>query len=280
MDPIHGDSRSKHTYDEQRHPGLGNKPEIKKVTPSSSSDGESFEEGFFQLDAAELDKSFLQITEIASDKLASQSKTQNGKVNDTNDVGMSDNLDMFGRNHSPPLQVMGRSDVPDPNIVPSSMFTRTTSSAIDGSVVSNESLFSIQMGNSSFSRDHVFLTGRSRDLTNFPMDPPSAAEAANAAAMQGVLRVNAEKVGGKDKHPAGDMHHSASISNLFDSRMASFQSFTFAELTDGRSGSVKVGPVNQPRHWEQAQQRPPQTKTTKATPAAKCFPCFSCSFCS
>ncbi|KAG1330921.1 hypothetical protein COCNU_02G008890 [Cocos nucifera] len=217
MDPIHGDSSSKHTYDEQVHSTMGNKPEIEKVTPissSSSSDGESFEEDVLQLHAAEPNESFLQSTEIA--------RTQNGKVTGTNDAGTNDNSDMFGSNHSFPLQVMERSDVPDPNGIPSLIFTRTLSTAIDWSVVSNESLFSIQLRNSSFSRDHGFLMSRSIELTNFPMDPYSA-EAASAATMQGALRVNAEKGGSKDKHPAGVMHHSASISDYF----TRFRSFAF-----------------------------------------------------
>nr|XP_010926703.1 uncharacterized protein LOC105048913 [Elaeis guineensis] len=277
MDPIHGDSSSKHTYDEQGHSTLGHKPEIEKVTPSSSSsfsDAESFEEDVLQLGAAEPHNSFLRSTEIA--------RTQNGKVTSTKDVGTNDNLDMFGSNHSSPLQVMERSEVPDPNGIPSPIFTRTMSTAIDWSVVSNESLFGIQVSNSSFSRDVGFMMSRSIELTNFPMDPywSSAAGAANAATMQGAMRVNAEKVGSKDKHAAEVMHHSASISDHFDSRMARFQSFAFTVLTDGGSGSVKVGPVNQPRPREQAQQPPPRTKTPKAAPAGNWLSCFTCSFCS
>ncbi|ERN01623.1 hypothetical protein AMTR_s00090p00067540 [Amborella trichopoda] len=43
---------------------------------------------------------------------------------------------------------------------------------MEWSVASNESLFSIHVGNSSFSRDHVFLFGKSGALTNFSNSPP------------------------------------------------------------------------------------------------------------
>ena len=69
---------------------------------------------------------------------------------------------------SPALPTMVRNDVPDPNRIPSSIFTRTKStSPMEWSVASNESLFSIHMGNSSFSRDNVFLVGRSGEQNSF-----------------------------------------------------------------------------------------------------------------
>ncbi|XP_020517461.1 uncharacterized protein LOC110006424 isoform X2 [Amborella trichopoda] len=57
--------------------------------------------------------------------------------------------------------------------IPSSVFARTKSQTpMEWSVASNESLFSFHVGNSSFSRDHVFLFGKSGELTNFSNRPP------------------------------------------------------------------------------------------------------------
>ena len=74
---------------------------------------------------------------------------------------------------SPSVQAMSRApDVcPDPKRIPSSIFARSKStSPTDWSVTSNESLFSINVGNASFSKDHFFLYGKSGELSN-PNDP-------------------------------------------------------------------------------------------------------------
>lgn len=55
----------------------------------------------------------------------------------------------------------------DPNRIPSSVFsTKTggTSSQAEWSASSNESLFSIQMGNNSFSNDYAIMYGKSEDF--------------------------------------------------------------------------------------------------------------------
>lgn len=56
---------------------------------------------------------------------------------------------------SPPVQVMAGYD---PNRIPSSVFTPTSPGEWSGA--SNESLFSIQMGNNSFSKDYAILYGK------------------------------------------------------------------------------------------------------------------------
>ncbi|XP_054809394.1 uncharacterized protein LOC129311258 isoform X1 [Prosopis cineraria] len=56
---------------------------------------------------------------------------------------------------SPPVQVMDLSGGYDPNRIPSSIFARNNTSPIEWSTASNESLFSIHLGNYSFSRDHA-----------------------------------------------------------------------------------------------------------------------------
>lgn len=79
----------------------------------------------------------------------------------------------------PPPQVMGRPpEYPgfDPNRIPSSVFaTNKPASGMEWSVASNESLFSIQMGNMSFTRDH-FNWMKSGELrspdSEFTYNPP------------------------------------------------------------------------------------------------------------
>ncbi|OIV90214.1 hypothetical protein TanjilG_01410 [Lupinus angustifolius] len=56
--------------------------------------------------------------------------------------------------HSPPPMQMMCSSGYDPNRIPSSIFS--SPNHMEWSVQSNESLFSIHLGNASFSRDHVF----------------------------------------------------------------------------------------------------------------------------
>ncbi|KAF8655117.1 hypothetical protein HU200_061251 [Digitaria exilis] len=74
---------------------------------------------------------------------------------------------------SPSVQAMSRAtdECPDPKRIPSSVFARSKSTTpTDWSVTSNESLFSINVGNASFSKDHFFLYGKSGDMGN-PNDP-------------------------------------------------------------------------------------------------------------
>lgn len=60
--------------------------------------------------------------------------------------------------------VTGRPAGYDPNRIPSSIFNSRPTNPMEWSVASNESLFSIHMGNNSFSRDQAFLLYRSGEL--------------------------------------------------------------------------------------------------------------------
>ncbi|KAK1281494.1 hypothetical protein QJS10_CPB22g00383 [Acorus calamus] len=84
--------------------------------------------------------------------------TSVGAVSDLT-TGLSGNLGSLWVMQTPPVPVTVRYDVPDPNRIPASVFARSTNQ-VEWSVASNESLFSIHLGNSSFSRDRVFLLGR------------------------------------------------------------------------------------------------------------------------
>ncbi|GFP90408.1 hypothetical protein PHJA_001184700 [Phtheirospermum japonicum] len=66
---------------------------------------------------------------------------------------------------SPPIQTMGPGY--DPNRIPTSIFSTKPTNPAEWSVASNESLFSIHMGNNSFSRDYAILFGKSGDLQDW-----------------------------------------------------------------------------------------------------------------
>ncbi|XP_056162544.1 uncharacterized protein LOC115670065 isoform X2 [Syzygium oleosum] len=83
---------------------------------------------------------------------------------------------------SPPIQVMDRSGGYSPHRIPSSVFERSKpSTPIEWSIASNESLFSLHIGNVSFSRDHVTMPadslkseelGRSNEFITISSPPP------------------------------------------------------------------------------------------------------------
>ncbi|KAA8530438.1 hypothetical protein F0562_005147 [Nyssa sinensis] len=100
-------------------------------------------------------------------------------------TGQSPDWSMQGASprQSPPIQMMGRPTGYDPNRIPSSIFGGKPASPMDWSVASNESLFSINMGNNSFSRDRAILLGKSGELTtinesnNSPFSPHPVTDA-------------------------------------------------------------------------------------------------------
>lgn len=78
----------------------------------------------------------------------------------------------FRSSTPPPLPPLNPNNIPDPNRIPSSIFMRTKSnSPMDWSVASNESLFSIHMGNASFSRDNFSVTGKSAETNSYAGSP-------------------------------------------------------------------------------------------------------------
>uniref|UniRef100_A0A7N1A036 Uncharacterized protein n=1 Tax=Kalanchoe fedtschenkoi TaxID=63787 RepID=A0A7N1A036_KALFE len=65
----------------------------------------------------------------------------------------------FNASHTPPIQVMDHPGTYDPSRIPASVFTPRSSSPMDWSAASNESLFSLHVGNTSFNRDQFFMMG-------------------------------------------------------------------------------------------------------------------------
>ena len=137
------------------------KPGKKKSRSSSSASSEDIDDDdFFQIDGPILGStlSFGQNPVITDIRQQSSSSSNHAPTDPK---------------QSPSVQAMSRApDVcPDPKRIPSSIFARSKStSPTDWSVTSNESLFSINVGNASFSKDHFFLYGKSGELSN-PNDP-------------------------------------------------------------------------------------------------------------
>lgn len=67
-------------------------------------------------------------------------------------------LPTLSTTRSPPIQVMERPGGDDLDHIPAAVFARP-STHLDWSIASNDSLFSIQLGNCSFSRDHIVKSG-------------------------------------------------------------------------------------------------------------------------
>ncbi|PON46184.1 pinin-like protein [Parasponia andersonii] len=68
---------------------------------------------------------------------------------------------------SPLVQAPARPSGYDPNRIPASIFSSKPSTPLEWSTASNESLFSIHVGNTSFSKDQFLALYRSGELTKF-----------------------------------------------------------------------------------------------------------------
>lgn len=155
---------------------------------------------------------------------------------------------------SPTVQMMERSGGYDPCRIPSSVFARSKSNKeMEWSVASNESLFSIHLGNNSFSRDHIFLLGdltksgelyKSGELFGLSPHPPpipeleiesngieevreSGAEGMADETVKATARTNAEDHSEGRVPPRNVSFKSHSLSRRSDGSGASTRSFAF-----------------------------------------------------
>ncbi|PIN16746.1 hypothetical protein CDL12_10591 [Handroanthus impetiginosus] len=117
---------------------------------------------------------------------------------------------------APTIQVMGRTGGFDPNRIPASIFSKPSTTPMEWSVASNDSLFSIHLGNSSFSRDQVSSMGvdlhksgelfRSEELCQ-PREPLNCAEVPQSREVynSGELYQSIEHVTASDMKRSGDL---------------------------------------------------------------------------
>lgn len=266
MDPLQGgegssSSKKKHSdattltkHDEKEQQIIRDDSSVERETPQScsSSSGDSSEDDLFQFDIPLVSNP---APDGANPHSASDSANAVASLIDDDTICLGHQLehDELGPKQSPAIQVMNTaSDVPDPNRIPASVFARTKSATpMEWSVASNESLFSIHVGNSSFSRDLGFLSSKSEELlSNYssgsPLDlsapvppksdasPPTANAAAveesggNAAAKD-VLNDSTEGGTDSDRRPVetAPSPPSPSLSCRSGSSTTSFRSFAF-----------------------------------------------------
>ncbi|KAL6994143.1 hypothetical protein U1Q18_012249 [Sarracenia purpurea var. burkii] len=210
---------------------------------------------------------------------------------------------------SPPLQTMGQSSAGyDPNRIPASIFSSKPSTPTEWSVASNESLFSIHMGNNSFSKDNAILMEKSGELNrlddfcNFTSTQQNATRAkstesnSSPSGLPTVLEVAAENqrnsvstseesgvkeaAGNKEVPSTDGARNSASTPRLSDVSANSSRSFAFQVLTGegGRSGTVRVAPDNFQSNPPIKQQLQPQAMVEPPPKAAETrwYSCLCC----
>ena len=152
---------------------------------SSSSSSSSSGEDFFQFTATDLTKPSTAEGESPLEAAANLPTEKTGNSPESSPR-------LLGLNQTP---IEGY----DPTRIPASVFARPKPSPKDWSTTSNESLFSIQMGNSSFSKDQAFLFSPSQEPTSafrsgeMTFGRAAAEHAANAQTTKDALRSVAEE---------------------------------------------------------------------------------------
>ncbi|KAL4036169.1 hypothetical protein IC575_004896 [Cucumis melo] len=223
----------------------------------------------------------------------------------------------------PPTQMMDRVDDPTSPAyrIPSRVFSRTKSTApMEWSVASNESLFSIQMGNMSFTREQLCWLGKSGELcrpgestidmsqhlamktsdcglkSKSPNGDLAATEARAAETMREVIRENSENQRKESSTLTESSSQSASISHQSEGSTKSFQ-FPILTGEGGKSISLKGGDPEKAKQEGKPEspeapsnpQTPKETTKSDESPKAttnntgqkRWFSCFSCCpFCS
>ncbi|XP_040375296.1 uncharacterized protein LOC121053046 isoform X1 [Rosa chinensis] len=213
---------------------------------------------------------------------------------------------------SPAVQMMERYGGYDPYRIPSSVFDTSNVSnkeILEWSAASNESLFSLHLGNSSFSRDHILMlsdlgpTKSSELLEISPRTPPpvvetemSRIEEGRESAAEEVADANIKDTehASAENHSEGRVPPAPKSPSLAHSRHSdgsglsgtSTRSFAFPmyvyiydlSLTDGTKNSLKLPGDSEEQRPEPP---PPPASRTKKSKKKKTrwLPCFSCSWC-
>ncbi|PIN14539.1 hypothetical protein CDL12_12835 [Handroanthus impetiginosus] len=213
---------------------------------------------------------------------------------------------------SPPVQTMGQRAGYDPNRIPASIFSTKVTNPSEWSVASNESLFSIHMGNNSFSQDQAILFGKSGELPRLdecnssedksselsslpsslsPVMEVSAHEESDAASCQVSQLENDDSRKSLKVAPGANMENhavektaptevvrlaSSSTPRLSDESGNSSSSFAFPVLVNdgGKTGSV-IGVTEKPEK-PQLQEQVPKEDTHKPSRTRWCswFTCW------
>ncbi|KAJ7971069.1 RNA-binding protein with serine-rich domain like [Quillaja saponaria] len=200
------------------------------------------------------------------------------------------------------LQTMDQPAGYDPNRIPSSIFSSKPATPMEWSVASNESLFSLHLGNNSFSRDHAFLLNNSDEWTTLPpvekatnsesKNPDMENSGSTEASAEPTNPVTENYLGSKEKSsetpkvvlnetpevnnkekmaPAED----ARISTRSDTSSMSTQSFRFPVfVADSVRNSTST--VESEKHLPEKQLLPQNPETATKPTGNPWFSCFSC----
>ncbi|KAL8471747.1 hypothetical protein ACS0TY_029112 [Phlomoides rotata] len=156
---------------------------------------------------------------------------------------------------SPKVQSMGHPTGYDPNRIPLSVFSSKPANASEWSTASNESLFSIHMGNNSFSRDILWRSGELSRLDELDHElKQSELSSAFSAGLPPVLEVSANEENGVKTSSASHVDSTNSLkvapevpkmtvtsSHLSEESSRSSSSFAFPVLVSdsGKTSSLK-----------------------------------------
>ncbi|XP_042472401.1 serine/arginine repetitive matrix protein 1-like [Zingiber officinale] len=274
MDPAKGDAKSEEEEHLIKSPSEKERKANERISPSTSSDDD--DDGYSPEDLFQLDINKSPAASGQERRLQSGAQTNNFSSLIDDDAVTT------------PDRPRSQTDAPDPERIASSIFIGTSSnSPAQWSAASNESLFSIQGGNSSFSKDHASLSGRPGGLSPSPPSPqphPSLGsinvatfearreeleEAANAKAIKdAVLQARSE----------GQRHSEEQRRRSSDGSAKSFQSFAFPMYREGRNSSAKaesaqpLRPANKPQQQPQPETQLPKSSSAASPPAAAASP--------
>ncbi|KAH1031469.1 hypothetical protein J1N35_043643 [Gossypium stocksii] len=191
---------------------------------------------------------------------------------------------------SPPLQMMDQEGGYDPYRISSSVFKRRNSlTPADWSIPSNESLFSIQVENNSFSREH-FLNSKSGEFSKsdeelFALSPSTDKKSVEFEKNEGTL---ISDDGAKDKtDPSAEEPNEEKptypprfwTSPTHSDVGTSVNSFAFPVLEDGRYvvSMEEKREQQQKRQGQEEEQEPLSSSTpSKLSCCGNCSSCFPC----
>ncbi|KAK4788675.1 hypothetical protein SAY86_019994 [Trapa natans] len=210
---------------------------------------------------------------VSSDSSAKSDDTEVGSSSGPAPASTDPNISYEPRLHtlsptqSPPVQNMDRSGDLEPYRIPSSEFTMSKSPfPADWSIASNDSLFSIQLGDNSFSRDNSFKGDH--DIM-WGDDLLSPSELLKSSELMEKTANNTDRLISSSRHS--------------DESGTSVQSFTFPILTGMDIGDpIKLDAQKfrqKLQYHEQNVQKPDLLPTSQPTSKPCCGSCGSCCCC-
>ncbi|XP_063937115.1 uncharacterized protein LOC135147736 [Daucus carota subsp. sativus] len=283
--------------------------EMSKTSHSSSYSGSSSD--YFQIDAKMPQKSstFPVVSPEPQEDSQSKNHGQNSPSQPSSQVSQATNkstLQTPSPIESPPIQVMEKAGGYDPNRIPDSVFGRS-SSAMDWSVASNESLFSLHLGNNSFSREQ-FLLMSGELYSSGELNKPSEAAKPGRPPLIPIGKLQEEEAVDSDNKPketkaaeekmddsleldvsdqpeekeseAEVNGHSSMINRPSDASGTSTQSFAFPILVDPtKTPTMRSDSMKGPSPREQDMQRAVYEDIVKLEAQTKSSSSFGCCCC-